>query len=141
MTSGSEEKLFLSRVWRPAWLTVPALAAFEQNRGVMGKGAEWMCLDSQVEEGKYLAMPLGEGIQASSPHQGMPFSHRIRPCLHPAPCAASHSVFRVTDLISWIIFQAGHRWGIKLKTWHGMGHKGWILGASPRDDMKGKWIL
>lgn len=62
----------------------------------------------------------------------MPLSHRIRPCLHPSPYTASHSVFRGTDLISWIIFQAGHRWGIKLKTWLGMGHKGWILGASLR---------
>lgn len=47
-------------------MTVPALAASEQTRRVMGRGPEWMRLDSQVEEGKYLAMPLGEGIQASS---------------------------------------------------------------------------
>lgn len=56
----------------------------------------------------------------------MPLSHGTRPCLHPAPCAASHSIFRVTDLISWIIFQAGHRWWIKLQTWAlGWDVKGW----------------
>lgn len=107
----------------PGWLCqlLPLLSRTEEW---WEGGAEWMRLDSQVEEGKYLAMPLGEGIQASSPTKAMPLSHRIRPCLYPAPRAASHSVFRVTDLISWIIFQAGHRWGIKLKTRLGMGHKG-----------------
>ena len=67
VTSGSEEKLFVVAL-------APCLADRARSRRFWaeqksdGKGAEWMCLDSQVEEGKYLAMPLGEGIQASSPH-------------------------------------------------------------------------
>lgn len=132
VTSGSEKKLFCR--WFGALPGWPCQLFWAEQRND-GKGAEWMRLDSQVEEGKYLAMP------PPPPRWGMPLSHRIRPCLHLAPCATSHSVFRVTDLISWIIFQAGHRWGIQLKTWLGVGHKRWILGASRQDDMKRKWIL
>lgn len=67
MTSGSEEKLFVVGLAT----CLPDRAStrrFWAEHGSDGKGAEWMCLDSQVEEGKYLAMPLGEEIQDYSPH-------------------------------------------------------------------------
>lgn len=140
VTYDSEEKLFfLSWVWRPAWVTVPALCRFWAEQRSDGKG-RWVDASRQPSGGGQIFSHAtwGRGSRPPPPHYGMPLSHGIRPCLHPAPGAASHSVFRVTDLISWVIFQAGHRWGIKLKTWLGMGHKGWILGASARDDMKKK---
>lgn len=67
VTSGSEEKLFVVGL-APCLADRASFRRFWAEQRSEGKGVEWMCLDSQVEEGKYLAMPLGEKIQASSPH-------------------------------------------------------------------------
>lgn len=67
VTPGSEEKLFVVGL-ALCLADCASSRRFWAEQRSDGKGAEWMRLDSRVEEGKYLAMPLGEGIQASSSH-------------------------------------------------------------------------
>lgn len=137
MTSGSTGgKLFFFL----SWVLAPCLAdrggsgclSAERTSDGRKEGegrTERIRLDGQVAEGKYLQCHFGR--RSSPPSPPLPHSpwhtsyseksgHVSIRLSTPTP----HSVFRGTDLISGIIFQTGHRWEIKLKTWPCMGHKG-----------------
>lgn len=132
-----EGKLFFCRgFWRPAWPTAAALAASPQNGGVTGGRREKGGWRGYVSMAKWRRANICGATLGGDPALHPPYSTTPYSPWHTSyseksghvsirlPTPTPHSVFRGTDLISGIIFQTGHRWEIKLKTWPCMGHKG-----------------
>lgn len=66
VTSRSEEKLFVAGL-APCLADHASFRRFWAEQRSDGKGAEWICLDSQVVEGKYLPCHLGRWSRPPPP--------------------------------------------------------------------------